>query len=260
MAELVQIERIKKRDLNSRILELNERRHEYYIEPQLPLDRLSVKLAARRATPLEALVPDCVTCGVCCSFALIVPVTHDDTSRLSRYCDILLDDSDDEVIVDRILQHGNDRRCVHLMGKLGEKIGCEIYSDRPRVCHDFDAGSDRCHEYRRMFGIEEQLSEEDVRLAIQRLEEIDPPETIEDVSIVSSGKIERSSFNVVDGTVEYTKTEQLTIFGHLSDDKPYRLHSFEYGRENWFESDLLGLTLEEAASKIEEQAVGRVVL
>ncbi len=254
MAALVQIERIRKSELHSRVLELNERKRAFYLDPQLPLDRLSLKLEARKATANDVPVPDCVTCGVCCSFALIVPVSHEDTSRLTRYCDILLDDTEDEIVIDRVLPRSEDGRCVHLMGELGRSIGCEIYLDRPRVCREFDAGSDRCHEYRRMFAIEPQLTQDEVSEALKRLDAV-PIEVIEDASIVSTGKVKHSSFNVADGTVEYTEAEQLTIVAFLSDEKPHELHTFEYGKEYWFESDLIGMTLEEAASKIKEQAV-----
>ena len=254
MAEPVQIERIRKRELHSRVLELNERKRAYYLDPQLPLDRLSLKLEARTATKASVPVPDCITCGVCCSFALIVPVSHEDTSRLNRYCDILLDDAEDEIIVDRVLPRSNDGRCVHLTGELGKSIGCEIYLDRPRVCHEFDAGSDRCHEYRRMFAIEPQLPQDELRGALARVGVVQPIDVIEDVAIVSTGKVKRSSYNVADGTIEYIEADQLTIVAFLGDDTPHELHTFEYGREKWFESDLLGLSMEQAKEKIGEQA------
>ncbi len=254
MAAPVQIERIRKRELHSRVLELNERKRAFYLDPQLPLDRLSLKLEARTTTNANVPVPDCVTCGVCCSFALIVPVTHEDTGRLNRYCDILLEDTEDEIVVDRVLPRSEDGRCVHLMGELGRSIGCEIYLDRPRVCHEFDAGSDRCHEYRRMFAIEPQLTQDEVSEALERLATVLPIEIIEDASIVSTGKVKHSSYNVADGTVEYSEAEQLTIVAFLGDEVPHELHTFEYGKEKWFESDLLGLTIEQAKEKIEEQA------
>lgn len=254
MAKPVQIERVRKRELHSRVLELNERKRAYYLDPQLPLDRLSLKLEARTATKVNVPVPDCVTCGVCCSFALIVPVSHEDTSRLNRYCDILLDDTEDEIVIDRVLPRSEDGRCVHLTGELGKSIGCEIYLNRPRVCHEFDAGSDRCHEYRRMFAIEPQLPQDEVSAALKRLEAVPPIEVIEDASIVSTGKVKHTSYNVADGTTAYSEAEQLTIVAFLGDEKPHELHTFEYGKEDWFESDMLGLTIEKAKERLEEQA------
>jgi Predicted Fe-S-cluster oxidoreductase len=254
MAELVQIERIRKRDFTARVVELIENKKAFCGEPQLPLELLSLKLAERTATAIDEPVPDCVSCGVCCSFALIVPVSHADSERLSSYCEILLDDVDEEIVIDKALPRGREGRCVNLSGELGDHIGCEIYADRPQVCHDFDVGSDRCHEYRRMYGIEPQLSDEDAAAAEQRLRAKVKPSVIEDVSIVSVGKIERSSYSVADGKVEHSVADQLSIVAFLDDDEPHELHTFEYGTELWLESDLLGLSIEEAQERINEQA------
>lgn len=254
MAELVQIERIRKRDFTARVIELNEQKKKWYQPPQLPLDRLSLKLVERTATDKAEPVPDCVTCGVCCSFALIVPVSYKDSERLTSYCDVLLDSAEDEVVIEKVLPRGREGRCVNLSGELGERIGCDIYPDRPQVCHDFDAGSDRCHEYRRMYGIEPQLSADEVRLAEQRLRSRARPSVIEDVTIVSVGKVERSSYSVADGTTEHTVTEQLAIVAFLDTDEPHELHRFEYGKERWLESDLLGLSIDGALERINEQA------
>jgi hypothetical protein len=40
----------------------------------------------------------------------------------------------------------------------------------------------------------------------------------------------------------------------LSGDEPHELHTFESGRESWFESDFLGLSLDEAKQLVSEQA------
>ena len=124
------------------------------------------------------------------------------------------------------------------------------------MCRDFDAGSDRCHEYRRMFDIENQLTPDEVERASKLLQStVRPPDLIEDVSIVSIGKIERSSYNVVDGKVENSTTEQLSVVAFLSDDdEPLELHTFESGVEIWFESDFVGLTIDDARQLISERA------
>jgi Fe-S-cluster containining protein len=255
MADLVQIERIKKREFNARVVELTNKRRVGYREPQLPLDRLSKFRADRVSVDKDAPVPECTTCGVCCFLPLIVPVTRAESERLTNYCDILLDDSDEDIVVDRMLPRAGDGRCVNLEGKLGVNIGCRIYEERPHVCRDFDAGSDRCHEYRRMFDIENQLTETQVETASKLLQQQLMPELIEDVSIVSTGSIERSSYNVTDGTVEYTKAQQLSIVAFLNDDdEPLDLHTFESGVENWFESDFVGLTVDDARQLINERA------
>jgi Fe-S-cluster containining protein len=254
MTELVQIERLTKREFHERVLGLDRRKKQKIREPQLPLDLLSLKVAKRTATESSVPIPECTNCGVCCSFALIVPVSQKDTARLNSYCDILLDDSETEIVVDRVLPRHENGNCINLQGTLGESIGCAIYQDRPKVCHDFEAGSDRCHEYRRMYDLENQLTQDEVETASKLLQQQVRPELIEDVSIVSTGTVERSSYNVADGTMEYTKAEQLSIVAFLSGDEPHELHTFESGREDWFESDILGLSLDEAKQLVSEQA------
>lgn len=254
MAKLVQIERIRKSEFNDRVVKLTAERKSGHREPQLPLDRLSKFRKDRASVDKETPVPECTTCGICCFLPLIVPVTKAESERLTSYCDILLDGADEDIVVDRVLARSDDGRCRNLKGTLGENIGCSVYEDRPQVCRDFEAGSDRCHEYRRMFDLENQLTEAQVETASKLLQQQVRPELIEDVSIVSSGKVELSSYNVADGTVEYTKAEQLSIVAFLSDDEPHELHTFESGRENWFESDLVGLSLDEARQLINDQA------
>ncbi len=253
MAGLIQIERITKRDLHAGIRELSANRQGIH-EPQIPLHLLSLKLADRVVIAADVPVPDCLACGVCCLFALIVPITRAETPKLLAYTDILLDDSDEDIVVDRMLQRVDDGRCASLDGTFGISIGCRIYNDRPQVCRDFDAGSDRCHAFRRMYGLDPPLSERDINAAFAALNAREPRRTIEDVSIVSTGRIERSSFSVTDGTVEHYSAEQLAIIAFLDDEVPHELHTFESGKEQWFESDLLGLTLEEAKNRIQEQA------
>lgn len=250
---MVQIERIKKSEFNARVVELTRKRSCGYREPQLPLDRLSKLFVERLVTDDNTPLPECTACGICCFLPLIVPVSRAESERLTSFCDILLDGTDEDIVVDRVLMRNDDGRCRNLEGTLGESIGCTIYIDRPQVCRDFEAGSDRCHEYRRMFDLEKQLTQDEVETASKLLQQQEKPELIEDVSIVSTGSVERSSYNVADGTVEYTKAEQLSIVAFLSGDEPYELHTFESGREHWFESDILGLSLDEAKRLISEQ-------
>lgn len=254
---MVQIERIRKSEFNDRVVRLTAERKSRHRESQLPLDRLSKFRADRVSVDKDTPVPECTTCGICCFLPLIVPVTRAESERLTGYCDILLDDSEEDIVVDRMLPRAEDGRCANLEGTLGVNIGCRIYEDRPHVCRDFDAGSDRCHEYRRMFDLENQLTETQVEAASKLLQQQVRPELIEDVSIVSQAKIERSSYNVADGTVENTKAEQLSIVAFLSDDdEPLELHTFESGVENWFESDVVGLTIDEARQLITNKQGG----
>jgi Fe-S-cluster containining protein len=224
------------------------------LEPQLPLELLSKYLRERTATYTSVPVPECTKCGVCCTFALIVPVTRQDSARLSLYCDLLLDDISEEIVIDRVLPRGDEGWCLHLQGTIGKEIGCRIYEDRPRVCHQFDAGSDRCHEYRRMYGLEPRLSDDETAAALERLHLRETPNLIEEVVFVERGQIERSEFDVRTGVSRTSNVPLIMMVAFLNDGATHELHTFEAGREDWFESDLHGLTLEQAGERIKEQA------
>ena len=221
MPGLVQIERLTKRDFHSRISELNEQKKKRVLESQLPLELLSKYISERRVTDASMPVPECVTCGLCCSFPLIVPVTLGDSERLTSYCDILLDDSEHEIVVDRVLPRGDDGRCVNLHGTFGQEIGCTIYKDRPHVCHDFDAGSDRCHAYRRMYGFEPPLPDREVAIALERLAERERPIFIEDAVIVHDATIHRTA-NDSDMAAE-TKNKSISVSNSFISDVQHKV-------------------------------------
>jgi Fe-S-cluster containining protein len=44
-------------------------------------------------------------------------------------------------------------RCLALRGALGRKVGCDIYSLRPRGCRRVQAGAEDCLAYRREHGL-----------------------------------------------------------------------------------------------------------
>lgn len=47
-------------------------------------------------------------------------------------------------------------RCVALKGRVGCKVSCSIYENRPSGCVDFEPGSEKCLEIRRrVLGVEE---------------------------------------------------------------------------------------------------------
>lgn len=95
--------------------------------------------------------PDCLTCGVCCTrdawgagpFVTLWGAdadrfTPDELAPDSVGCDFL-----------RTKPHGTDEeRCIFLTGTVGETVGCSAYNRRPRVCRDFEAGSEECHAAR----------------------------------------------------------------------------------------------------------------
>jgi Fe-S-cluster containining protein len=99
---------------------------------------------------------DCTRCGACCS--------NPDENRAERFLDYV------EVLPrDRLFRKPEqrrrltvvneaggihmrldpDHRCVALRGKLGQRVHCAIYEDRPTGCRLVEAGGVRCRQYRR---------------------------------------------------------------------------------------------------------------
>lgn len=255
MQRPVRITRMPKGEFTAMILELNARNRGRIREPQLPLNRLSKALSERLATDRSAPVPECVTCGVCCNFALYVPVTREESERLSEYVEVTADGSDPPVVIDHYLPRDRETgSCKHLSGTLGEQVGCRIYEERPFVCHDFDAGSDRCHEYRRMYGIEPQLSEEEAAEALKRVETLTVGKIIKDVVIAVDSKVARGTMTA-DG-IEFVESTVLKMYAYLDEDDVHELHTYEADKEVWFENELVGYTLEEARERIAARLVG----
>ncbi|MEP7212947.1 MAG: YkgJ family cysteine cluster protein [Acidobacteriota bacterium] len=262
MENLVRITRIKREAFYQDLIELNERKKKRLIDPQLPLLKLSKYIAERTVTPQDAPVPECVTCGVCCAYLLFVPVSLTDSERLSEFVELTLDDSDAEIAVDRVLSRNAETgHCSNLAGTLGEQIGCTIYNERPQVCHDFDAGSDRCHEYRRIYGLEPRLTDMEIVTAICSLESIEIKERILDVRIVEAGAFSRCSFSADEPeSGASSESVQLKIVVYLEDEIPHEIHRFEAGREIWFETDFLSLSLAEAKELIASASGARVIV
>lgn len=94
-------------------------------------------------------VPDCVTCGACCTeqawpgdegpFVALYGACSDrfgpsELAEDTAGCDFL-----------RTRTNGpGETRCVFLRGTLGEAVACTAYERRPQVCRDLEAGSPEC--------------------------------------------------------------------------------------------------------------------
>ena len=93
--------------------------------------------------PAEGGVPDCQSCGACCSYSWEWPA--------------LIGDWDGDGIVEHMKEDGrmrcNGNRCAALMGTLGDSVFCSVYENRPLVCREFTAGSDACHTVRAQLGL-----------------------------------------------------------------------------------------------------------
>ncbi|MCC6806523.1 MAG: YkgJ family cysteine cluster protein [Deltaproteobacteria bacterium] len=102
---------------------------------------------------------DCQACGACC--------TNPDENRregFTAYVDVapgspllkrahvikrfvVVDDRGAHMRLDPA------GRCSALKGKLGVRVSCQVYADRPRGCRLVEAGSPRCQQARRERGI-----------------------------------------------------------------------------------------------------------
>lgn len=91
----------------------------------------------------DAIVPDdCRTCGACCSHYYAVDVEPDDENFK------WLEDND--YLTDGLfgpqMKFASHKRCIALVGTVGEKAECSIYDHRPNICMKFKQGSNRCKD------------------------------------------------------------------------------------------------------------------
>jgi Fe-S-cluster containining protein len=104
-------------------------------------------------------VPDCLTCGACC--------TNPEENRREGFRDWVEVEARDELLRRRAAQklvvyneageahlRLDGDRCAALRGKLGRQVFCAIYEIRPRACRRVEAGSERCRQYRRERNLE----------------------------------------------------------------------------------------------------------
>jgi hypothetical protein len=104
---------------------------------------------------------DCTGCGACCcnpnenraeGFSYWVEIEARDRvlTRPKLAARLIVHDDEGRPHL-RLDDHD---RCVALRGRLGERVWCSIYEDRPRACQRVEAGSARCLQYRAERGID----------------------------------------------------------------------------------------------------------
>lgn len=209
------------------------------LPPQILTNGLSVKRANNVITPSDAPIPDCLTCGVCCGAMLCVGVRPSEDERLSdeEYWDITIEGKNGEIVVDRYLRRDAETlACAFLQIEADKPRACQIYERRPQMCHDFDAGSDKCHALRRAYGIEPFLSLDEMSEALRKLDE-------QPLKSPTSERIREVKF------VE-TETGELEIVAYLQDDSTKIIHRFQPKNEVWRQFEFDGLTLSQAANLI----------
>jgi uncharacterized protein len=209
------------------------------LPPQILTDELTTRAANNIITPQEAPVPDCRTCGACCAALPCVGVRPDEEISAEDCWDVTAQSQNGaHVTVDRYMRRNAETfACTALEGKLGEDVTCRIYERRPRMCHHFEAGSDKCHALRRAYGLEPFLSLLEMFEARQKLKS--RPEKAD-----SSERIESVRF------IEQPETENWEIAATLKDGSVKTIHIFDPRAETWRQFEFDGLTLQQAEDLI----------
>lgn len=249
MERPVQITRLTKSEFYQAIFEVDKRQTR--VPQQIPMSLLSKRVSERVVTDESAPVPDCISCGACCSYGLI-PISRREPEPLAEYIELTLENAD--VVVERALPRTKtDGRCVHLSGAIGAEIACDVYLDRPQVCRDFEAGSDRCFGYRRMFGVDPPLGDDELAGALRKLERHPQPLKIWAIDIKLKSRTITFDRETGDAIAEELV---LKVVAHLNNGEERDIHSYNPANENWYEHELEGLTLDKAMEKIEQRRAG----
>ena len=227
--------------------EFNEMMASMYVQlrenlqpPQMPLDDLTAIRATNIITPATESIPDCLTCGACCVALPVVGVYPDEEISSENYWDITIEGKSGEIVVDRFLKrNGETFACTSLDGTLGEKVSCGIYEQRPRICHSFEAGSDKCHALRRAYGFEPNLSLMDMYYARQKQ------------TAAESAKSETGEAIRCVHFVEQPETGDLQMMALMNDGTTQVIHTFNPNMETWRQFEFNFLPLSHAKRLIE---------
>lgn len=241
LQEFVQITRLSKVP-EEQFYPVINRMYEYIwqqlLPPQLVTDGLSNTLKNNVVTPPDAPIPDCLTCGACCQSLLCVGVRPSDNVAPELCWDITVETDKGEIVVDRYLKRdGETLACAALEGTIGERVACTIYETRPKMCHHFDAGSDRCHAIRRAFGIEPFLSLNEMSDAMNKLEA--RPEATDTSQVIRNAQIRPDE-----------KTGEYVLTALLKSGELREIHRYDPKRETWMQFQFDGLNLTNAAALI----------
>jgi len=238
--EFVQITRqnkVAETDFYPMINSMFEQVWQNLLPAQIPTNGLTTRAANNIITPPGTPIPDCVTCGACCFAMLCVGVRPNEDVPAEDYWDVTIEGKNGEITVDRFMRREAENfACAALEIRDGTQALCKIYEKRPRMCRDFEAGSDKCHALRRAFGYEPFLSLEEMPEAMQKLDEqpvkSEPAETIREVKFIE------------------TETGELQIQAFLKDGSTSVIHTFDPANEIWRQFEFDALTLLQAANLI----------
>jgi hypothetical protein len=122
---------------------------------------------------------------------------------------------------------------VFLNGQLQKNVSCGNYEQRPQVCRDFEAGSDKCHALRRMYGMEPDLTPEQLEAAERQA----APE----------GDGRKIAYALIGWDEDGVNCLITAIF---ADGERRSLHLFNPQEETWWQSEFIGLSVPEAENLI----------
>ena len=101
---------------------------------------------------ISASLPDCQTCGACCSFSAEWPrFTLEADEDLAQLPNEFVDGARN-----RMRCHGD--RCSALAGSVGVSTSCRVYDRRPDVCRSCEPGDDACGIARQYFNLKTYIS------------------------------------------------------------------------------------------------------
>ncbi len=243
--EFVQITRqnkIAENDFYPMITTMYEQIWQNLLPPQILTDGLTTKPANNIITPSDTPIPDCITCGACCAALPCVGVRPSEQIAAEDFWDITIEGKKGEIVVDRYLRRDAESfACTALEIIDGKQALCRIYEERPKICRDFEAGSDKCHALRRAFGFEPFLSLEEMSEALEKLEakpqKSAPAETIREVKFIE------------------IETGELQVSAYLKDGSGTTIHVFNPQIETWRQFEFDGLTLSQAKNLITSRKI-----
>jgi Fe-S-cluster containining protein len=188
-----------------------------------------------------------------------VPVSTQDITSSENFWEITAHENLPEVVIERFLRpRRKPGSCAFLNGKIRENVACTIYETRPTTCREFEAGSDRCHAFRRMYKLEEPLTESEISQADIKLQQdvAAQAEKISSATIVAE-EIENERVVMIrlpDNTFSVVKEKNTEVICKIhvffNDSPPLEIHSYNPSEESWLQHQFFGLTLTEARNLI----------
>jgi Fe-S-cluster containining protein len=236
MTDFVQIYReskIRDTDFFPMANEMYEQIWNRLMPPQLLTENLSAKIANNIVTPVDAPVPDCMTCGACCALMPCVGVPPRLKLDSDLYWDIVKETEAGEIVVDRYLRRNGETLICSALDITETSVACSIYESRPQMCRDFEAGSDRCHALRRAVGLEPFLSLTEMPAAIEKLE---------------SRPVQNGSKNMIRNVeIKFDAESGLqTITALMRDGTLRQIHDYDPKSETYFQFEFDGLSIDAA--------------